>query len=224
MSAQEAFCRFTYGLYVIGAKSSYGFAGCVIDAVMQTTCSPARFVMSCLKNNATPLALSENPDFTLSVLPKDVDPFIIANFGFQSSRNVAKWENVSYTLVDGLPVLTENVAYLRAKVTEIRDLGTHLLLFCDALDGQANANKQALTYTYYQEHLKQLTNEAFKKEQSRKTGEKTMTEEKNNNEKKEKWVCSVCGYVYDGDVPFEELPDDYLCPICGEPKSAFVKE
>ena len=41
---------------------------------------------------------------------------------------------------------------------------------------------------------------------------------------KGKWVCSVCGYVYDGEVPFEELPDDFRCPVCKQPKSAFVKK
>lgn len=36
------------------------------------------------------------------------------------------------------------------------------------------------------------------------------------------WVCTVCGYVYDGDIPFEELPADWVCPICGEGKEVFV--
>lgn len=51
----------------------------------------------------------------------------------------------------------------------------------------------------------------------------------------ERWVCQVCGYVYDpslGDpdsgIPpgtkFEDLPEDWLCPICGAPKSDFEKE
>jgi len=34
----------------------------------------------------------------------------------------------------------------------------------------------------------------------------------------------ICRYVYDGDIPFEELPEDWTCPICDHPKSAFVKE
>ena len=49
-----------------------------------------------------------------------------------------------------------------------------------------------------------------------------------------KWQCLVCGYIYDpgkGDenngippgTPFEELPDDWLCPICGLDKEAFEK-
>ena len=39
-----------------------------------------------------------------------------------------------------------------------------------------------------------------------------------------KFVCNVCGYEYDGEVPFEELPEDYKCPVCKQPKSVFVKK
>lgn len=35
------------------------------------------------------------------------------------------------------------------------------------------------------------------------------------------WVCTVCNYVYDGEEPFEKLPEDYMCPICGVDKSFF---
>ena len=38
-----------------------------------------------------------------------------------------------------------------------------------------------------------------------------------------KWICPFCGYQYDGDVPFEELPDDWKCPMCGQPKRLFEK-
>lgn len=39
-----------------------------------------------------------------------------------------------------------------------------------------------------------------------------------------KYVCTVCGYVYDDaveDVPFEELPEDWVCPLCGVGKEDF---
>ena len=40
---------------------------------------------------------------------------------------------------------------------------------------------------------------------------------------KDKYVCSVCGYVYDEAVAFADLPDDWECPTCGVPKSKFEK-
>ena len=39
-----------------------------------------------------------------------------------------------------------------------------------------------------------------------------------------KWTCSICGYVYDGETPFEELPDDYTCPVCRQSKDKFIKK
>ena len=42
-----------------------------------------------------------------------------------------------------------------------------------------------------------------------------------------KYLCVVCGYIYDpkenNDVAFEDLAEDWVCPLCGVPKSAFVK-
>lgn len=35
------------------------------------------------------------------------------------------------------------------------------------------------------------------------------------------WVCKVCGYEYEGDVPFEELPKEYVCPLCEVGKDMF---
>ncbi len=51
----------------------------------------------------------------------------------------------------------------------------------------------------------------------------------------EKWKCTVCGYVYDpanGDpdggiapgTPFENLPEEWVCPVCGAAKDMFEKE
>jgi len=51
----------------------------------------------------------------------------------------------------------------------------------------------------------------------------------------ERWVCTICQYVYDpaaGDpdngapegTPFEDLPEDWRCPLCGAEKDAFEKE
>ena len=44
----------------------------------------------------------------------------------------------------------------------------------------------------------------------------------------EKFVCTVCGYVYDpeenGGVAFEDLPEDYVCPLCGVGKDLFQEQ
>lgn len=51
----------------------------------------------------------------------------------------------------------------------------------------------------------------------------------------DKWECTVCGYIYDpekgdsngnipGGTPFEQLPESWTCPVCGAPKSQFIKK
>lgn len=44
----------------------------------------------------------------------------------------------------------------------------------------------------------------------------------------DKYVCDICGYVYDpaehDGVVFEDLPDDWVCPLCGAGKEVFSKE
>ena len=51
----------------------------------------------------------------------------------------------------------------------------------------------------------------------------------------DKWVCELCGYVYDpakGDpdngvepgIAFENLPEDWVCPVCGAAQDMFEKE
>ncbi len=260
----KAFFKLTYGLYVIGVKCNEKFGGCIVDAVMQTTIQPQTLVICCNQGTRTRECIQETKEFTLSVLSETTDPFIIANFGFQSCRCADKWQKVPHHFMGGLPVLDDACAYLHCKVTESKQLSTHTLFFCEvveALDGQG----KALSYTTYQESWKPRVMEAFKtgKCSQEIKGEKKMTkwvckvcgyeyegdelpedyvcpvcgvgadefekvEEKTQAEeapaKAEKWVCSVCGYVYDGETPFKDLPDDYVCPVCQQPKSVFVQE
>lgn len=43
-------------------------------------------------------------------------------------------------------------------------------------------------------------------------------EDKKEVKTNKKWQCKICGFIYEG----EELPDDFVCPICGHPASDFV--
>lgn len=54
-------------------------------------------------------------------------------------------------------------------------------------------------------------------------------------DKLEKWECTVCGYIYNPEVgdsehdikpgtPFNALPEDWVCPVCGAPKDQFIKK
>ena len=218
----KAFFKLTYGLYVIGVKNGNKFGGCVVDAVMQTTVQPATLVLSCNRTSKTNECIRESKEFTLSVLSENTDPFIIGNFGFQSCRSAEKWEKVPHHLMNGLPVLDNAAAYLHCRVTEEKQLSTHTLFFCDVVDAVDGTDK-ALSYTVYQDSWKEKVMEAFQagcamvrpaafeKELDKAFSEKDLIVNEKGEKKMTKWVCKVCGYVYEG----EELPEDYVCPVCG---------
>ena len=119
-----------------------------------------------------------------------------------TSRTTDKWLTGSYTLTDDLPIHNDAVAGLIVTVDSVSETSGHYVLLCSVEQAIPGTMKNPLIYHDYQ---------------NRKRKEKIMSETK-------KWVCSVCGYVYDGEVPFEELPEDWVCPLCGEPKSVFVQE
>lgn len=209
-----ALFKISYGLYVIGTKIDGKNAGCIVDAFIQSTSAPVPTVILCsIKTNQTNAAIKQSNEFMVSILGEDVEPFVIGNFGFQSGRDIDKWGNVPFELVDDLPVLKKAVAYLRCKVTDTKELSTHTVFFCEVIDARQGEG-QPLIYGNYQKEMKAKTLEAFK--QYKQSGIAPTPPAK--------WVCNVCGYVYSGDVPFEELPDDWTCPKCGSPKSVFVKQ
>jgi flavin reductase (DIM6/NTAB) family NADH-FMN oxidoreductase RutF/rubredoxin len=210
----KALYKISYGLYVVGTKLDGKLAGCVVDAFIQSTSAPVPTVILCsIQANQTNAAIKQTGEFTVSILGKNVDPFIIGNFGFQSGRDADKWANVAHSIRDGLPVLEKAVAFLRCKVTDAKELSTHTAFFCEVTDAWLGEG-EPLIYGDYQKDMKAKTAEAFK----------AFKETGTAPAKKEKWVCRICGYVYDGDIPFEQLPDDWVCPLCGAPKSDFEKE
>lgn len=212
----KALYKISYGLYVVGTKMDGKYAGCIIDAFIQSTSMPVPTVILCsIQANQTNTAIKQTGEFTVSVLGTDVDPFIIGNFGFQSGRNAEKWGNVPHQIKDELPVLDKAIAYLRCKVIDAKELSTHTAFFCEVTDAWLGEG-EPLIYGNYQKDMKSKCMEAFKA--FKETGSVQTAA------KKEKWVCQICGYVYDGDVPFKQLPEDWTCPICKHPKSDFVKE
>ena len=228
---KTALFKLSYGLYVIGVKNDTSeFGGCVVDALAQISSGePERVAVSCMKNNNTPAKIRQNGEFTISVLGSNVEPFIISCFGFQSSKDVDKWSLVAHTVKDGLPVLDNAIAYMRCKVESINEYDTHTLFIATVEDAWNGVKEEPLLYADYHKTHKALAAEAFA--EYKKTGKAPDSESVNKTETAEeegiseaKWVCPLCGYVYDGEIPFEELPDDWKCPLCGALKSTFEKK
>lgn len=215
----KALYPLTCGLYVVGTKKKEGFGGCIVDAFMRAGNDPITAYLCSMIDNETNAIIKKTGEFSLSILPESIDPFIIANFGFQSGREADKWANVPYEVKDGLPYLNTAISYLRCKVISAQELNTHTSFLCEIVDAWSGTDGRPLTYNDYQKNMKSAAADAFK---AFKSGGAVAVSEKPAN--KDIWVCGVCGYEYDGDVPFEELPDDWKCPWCGQPKSVFKKK
>lgn len=221
----KALYKISYGLYVVGTKMDGKPAGCIVDAFIQSTSAPVPTVILCsIQKNQTNEAIKQTGEFTVSVLGADVDPFVIGNFGFQSGRDTDKWANVPHKVVDGLPVLEKAVSYLRCKVTDAKELSTHTAFFCEVTDAWLGEG-ESLIYGDYQKNMKAKTMDAFKAFKEKGVAPTPpASAPAPEPEDKGVWVCRRCGYVYDGDIPFEQLPSTWKCPICGAPKSEFILE
>ncbi len=158
---KTALFKISYGLYVVGVKHGGGFGGCVVDAFMQTTDAPPTAVLCNGQRTFTNELIKQSREFTLSVLPSEVDPLVIANFGFQSARAADKWANVEYALHGGIPALSCACAGMRLRVTDLREMSTHTMFFCDIEDAWLGAEGEPLLYGEYQRSMKPATMAAF---------------------------------------------------------------
>ena len=156
--------RFSYGLYVVGVKTPAGFGGCVVDAVAQVASgNPPSLILAGMLRNYTNECIKTEGKFTLSVLAEDTDPFVVANFGFQSARAADKWRNVPHDFKDGLPILKKAAAWVCCRVTEAKELSTHTLFLCEITDAwNGDAEASPLIYGNYQKTMKNAALEAFK--------------------------------------------------------------
>ncbi len=222
----DALFKLTNGLYILGANDNGRYVGSLVDAVTQVAHEPVIVVVSCGNQSYTKECIEKTKEFSLSVLCKDVDPFVLGNFGFQSSRNVNKWDNVDFYVEGGLPYLRNNIASIRCRVLNKTEFVSNTMFTAEVIDADSVKDAEPLTYRDYRGYFKTEVLKSF--EEYKKNGiKKTETqipvkeESKMSDTKDKKWVCTVCGYVYDGDVPFEELPEDWVCPLCGVDKSFF---
>ncbi len=213
----------SYGLYVIGVKNDFcEFGGCVVDALMQISSgNTPQIAVSCMKNNNTPAMIKKYGKFTVSVLGRAVDPFVLSCFGFQSGKNSDKWAAVEHDFADGLPVLKKAVSYLVCTVNKVIEADTHILFIADVTDAFNGEKDEPLLYADYHKEYKDKALSAYKLHYPEGSNQEAVPAAASGGEK---WVCPVCGYVYDGEIPFEELPDDWKCPLCGVEKSRFTKK
>lgn len=223
----KVFRDLSYGMFIIsGKKAEGGFAGCVVNTVIQVTSDPAMICVSVSKDNYTNKVMKDLGMFSVSILSEETSPGTIREFGFKTSKDVNKFESIKYKLDEfGLPFIDDRICgRLTCEITGFTDLSTHTVFYAKVIDGDKTPEQKPgnpMTYSYYQNVIKgSAPKNAPTYQKPEYDGKK---DEANKVRKKYKYVCSVCGYEYNGETPFESLPEDWACPVCGEPKSSFSK-
>lgn len=208
----------SYGVYIVSTMDGERPTGCTANSAMQITSSPATIAVSINHDNYTNHCIDASGLFAVSILAETSAPSLIGHFGFQSGREVNKFDTVSFEMKSGVPVITDSCGYIVCKVINKIETSSHTVFLGEVIDGDVLLSAPAMTYAYYHNVIKG---------KSPKTAPTYIPEEESaasaptENTSASKWVCSVCGYIYDGDAPFEELPDDFVCPLCKQPKDKF---
>ncbi len=203
----------SYGLYAIGAKDGDRDCGCIVNTVFQISGVGPIIALSMNKDNYTFDLIQKTKRFSVSILSEQTTPTVINNLGFVSGKDKNKWEGFAFTHMDGLPVVKENaLGHMICDVISMCETPTHYVILANVSDAEKDSIGNAMTYSYYHNVIK---GKAPKKAP-------TYREENPAGESKS-WVCSVCGYVYDGD-DFESETDAFTCPICHVPKVMFEQK
>ncbi|MFI3241610.1 MAG: flavin reductase family protein [Alphaproteobacteria bacterium] len=155
MINQKAMFSLTHGMYIIGAKDEDRFVGSCVDAIMQGAIKPMLLNLSCLNNGYTQSIIKKTGMVSISVLGKKVEPSMISTFGFQSSRNVNKWDGLDMIEKDNLPFLNNSISHLTCKVIKNDIYESHSIFTLEVLKAEMiNENDEPLTYTDYQNYFK----------------------------------------------------------------------
>ena len=202
---KKAFYALSYGVYIISTKDGDRNVGCVANSVMQITSSPATLAVSMNRDNYTHSCIEKTGKFAVNILGEQSSPSLIGKFGFSSSRDTDKYDKVSFEEKEGIPVLHDSCAYAVCRVIDRMETSTHTVFLGEVEDAGVFPHEIAgdpMTYAYYHKVIKG---------KSPKNAPTYQEEEPASAPASKRWVCSVCGYVYEG----EKLPEGYVCPICG---------
>ena len=193
----KALFNIGYGLYVVTSNDGKKDNGLIVNAVTQVTNTPNRVAVCINKENYSHHIIKNTGIMNVNCLSTAAPFSVFENFGFQSGRNADKFASGEYPKSDnGLLFLPKYInAFMSLKVEQYVDLDTHGMFICSVTEARVISDAPTMTYTYYQENVKP----------------------KPKTEGKKGWVCKVCGYIYEGD----ELPEDFVCPLCKHGASDF---
>ena len=202
---RKAMHKLSYGLFVLTAKEGEKDNGCIINTAIQAASEPNQMSICVNKANYTHDMIMRTGSFTVSVISQKADFDLFKHFGFQTGREVDKFAdfNACGRGQNGIYYVTQGTnAYISVKVDKTEDLGSHTMFVGEITDMEVLSDDLSATYEYYMKNIKPKPQEVGKTEDGQ-----TI------------WRCTICGYEYVG----EELPDDFICPLCKHPASDFEK-
>lgn len=197
-----------YGLFVLSARDGDKDNACIINTVTQVTAAPVskdRISIAVNKSNFTHDIIAKTKKFTASIISEAANFDLFKRFGFQSGKNVDKFadfDKVQRTANGTLAITEGTNSFISANVIQQVELDTHSIFIADVVDMEKFSSVPSATYNYYQANIKPKPAPVGKTADG-----KTI------------WRCRVCGYEYIGD----ELPEDFICPICKHPATDFEK-
>lgn len=222
----KALYNITYGLYIVTSRQGERFNGQVANTVFQISNAPPTVAVSINKQNLTHEFIKESGVFAVSVLAQEAPLSLVGHFGFKSGREEDKFVGSEYKLTPGgLPYITSHtLAWMEARVVAEADAGTHTIFIGELVEAEVLREGLPMTYAFYQQVKRGTVPKSaptFVPKEEKPAGDK--------------YVCNVCGYVYDpeqGDpdngvppgTPFEKLPEDWTCPVCGAGKDEFTRQ
>ena len=192
---KKALYKLSYGVFMLSPKDGETVNGCITNTCMQVANSPTRIAIAVINTNYTCDLIKKSGVFALSLLDETCSFELIKHFGFQSGREVNKFENLQMPVdVNGIPYMGwQACAVISGKVISSQDLGSHTLFIAEVVDAKLLNDNAPLTYDDYQTKVKPKP--APKAEDKKIVG----------------WRCKICKYEYKG----SELPEDFACPLCG---------
>jgi flavin reductase (DIM6/NTAB) family NADH-FMN oxidoreductase RutF/rubredoxin len=220
----EAFYKVSYGLYIVCSGDSNRGNGFISNTVFQVTAEPAKFAVCCNKNNYTTEFIQRYNAFSVSVLEQNASSDLIGSFGYKTGKEFDKMAGRSVIYGDtGVPILlNESIAFFEFKLLQTIDAGTHLIFIGELINAEIIDNgKEPLTYLYYRQVKK-----GFAPKNAPTYIDNSKLGKSTNQSVSKKFKCPACGFIYDEDVEkvkFKDLPDDWVCPVCGTEKSDFFE-
>lgn len=200
----------SYGMYILTFNENNKLGGCIINTFSQVTSDDEVITINLNKNNYSNEVIKRTKKFNINIIAENIDRNIISVFGFSSSKDRDKFAGIDYDLIEDIPVIKNGViGSISCEIIDIVDCNTHDIIIAKIIHKELFAeNLVPMTYKYYHEVIKGKAPKnapTYKEEQIEKTDSV-------------KYVCQLCGYVYEG-----EIPDDFICPVCGAERKYFDK-